>query len=153
MKNPSHRWIAIAACILTAGCYAYLPPAPAARPLVGQDVQATLTDSGAVVLAPRIGLQVDQLRGRVVSDQQATIALAMDETVQRDGNGITWKHEVIEVPRPLIDKVEVKQFSPSRTALFGGLLTVAMVTIERGFLHSGGANAPGTSQTGTPGAK
>ena len=138
---------------LSAGCYAYLPPATGAKPLVGQSVQATLTDSGAVVLAPRIGPQVDQLRGQVVADQPATLALAMDETVLRDGNGTTWKHEVIEVPRPLIDKVEVKQFSPSRTALFAGLVSVAMVAIERGFLHSGGANAAGTTQTGTPGAK
>lgn len=142
-----------AAAALSAGCYAYLPPPQAARPLVGSDVQATLTDSGAVVLAAKVGPQVEQLRGRVIAEQPGVLTLAMDEAVQRDGNGVAWKHESLEVPRPLIQKVEVREFSPSRTALWGGLFAVAMVTIERGFLHSGGSNAPGTSQTGTPGAK
>lgn len=154
MNSSSHRCVILAAfSALSTGCYAYLPPPQTAQPLVGAEVQATLSDSGAVVLASKVGPQVDQLRGRVISEQPGTLTLAMDEAVQRDGNGVAWKHESLEVPRPLIEKVEVRQFSPSRTALWGGLFAVAMITIERGFLHSGGANAPGSTQTGTPGAK
>ncbi|HVX39977.1 MAG TPA: hypothetical protein VHB25_10425 [Gemmatimonadaceae bacterium] len=155
MMNSSIRCLAagLAVSFACAGCYAYLPPDPPSQPLVGRTIEATLTDSGAVVLTAKIGPQVAQVRGRVLSVQPGAISLAMDETVQRDGDGTPWKHEVIEVPRPLIDAVAVKQFSPSRTVLFTALTSVVMVAIERGFLHSGGANAPGTAQTGTPGAK
>ena len=47
-------------------------------------------------------------------------------------------------------QVEVRQFSPSRTALFATLASVIFITVERGFLKGGGANAAGTSQSGLP---
>jgi hypothetical protein len=60
---------------------------------------------------------------------------------------------VVEVPRPLIHDVAVREFSPTRTLLFTVVTSTVLVAIERGFLKSGGANAGGTSQTGTPGAR
>jgi hypothetical protein len=139
-----------AAAIGNAGCYAYVAPPPRADSLVGRAVQATLTDSGAVVLAPRIGPAVEQVRGRIVRESAGVVTLAMDETVQRDGLGTTWKQEQVDVPRPLVRLFEVRAFSPSRTALFGAITSLALFAAERGFLHGGGSNAPGTGQTGTP---
>jgi hypothetical protein len=137
----------IAACGL-GGCYAYVRPS--AGPLVGRPVQATLTDSGAVVLAGRIGPSVEFMRGNVISEDTHKISLAMDETTYRDGTGTSWRHEVVEVPRPLMREVDVRQFSPTRTALFATIASVVFITVERGFLKGGGANAAGTGQTGVP---
>lgn len=149
--NPYVRIIGFAAALSAGGCYAYVEPAPG--PLVGRPVQATLTDSGAVVLAARIGPAVEFLRGNVVSENSRAISLAVDEAEHRDGTGTSWKHEVVEVPRPLMRQVDVRQFSPSRTALFATIAGAVFITVERGFLKGGGANAAGTSQTGVPTGK
>jgi hypothetical protein len=133
------------------GCYAYLPAGGTF--LAGQPVQATLTDSGAVVLASRIGPAVQQLRGRMVSQQAGAISLAIDEAQQRDGVSTPWRGEVVDVPRSLIAAVEVRRFSATRTALFSALLGTALVSLERGFLRGGGTNAPGSGQTGTPASR
>src|ERR1043165_3501709 len=85
------------------GCYAYVEPSPG--PLIGRPVQATLTDSGAVVLAARIGPAVEFLRGNVVAEDTRQISLALDEATLRDGTGTSWKHEVVDVPRPLLRAV------------------------------------------------
>ena len=142
------RILAFAAVLAGGGCYAYVEPAPG--PLVGRPVQATLTYSGAVVLAGRIGPAVEFLRGSVVAEDTRKISLSVDEATHRDGTGTSWKHEVVDVPRPLVSQVEVRQFSPTRTALFATLASVVFITVERGFLRGGGANASGTAQTGLP---
>ena len=135
--NPRLRTFGLLATLATAGCYAYVEPAPG--PLVGRPVQATLTDSGAVVLAARIGPAVEFLRGSVVSENPRQISMAVDEATFRDGTGTSWKHEVVDVPRPLMRTVEVRLFSPTRTALFAGIASVVFITVERGFLKGGGA--------------
>ncbi|HMA25859.1 MAG TPA: hypothetical protein VKP00_17725 [Gemmatimonadaceae bacterium] len=146
--NPRIRSLGLAAALGVGGCYAYVEPSPGS--LVGRPVQATLTDSGAVVLAARIGPAVEFLRGSVVSEDARKISLSVDEAEHRDGTGTSWKHEVVDVPRPLVSQVDVRQFSPTRTALFATLASVVFITVERGFLKGGGANASGTSQTGVP---
>jgi hypothetical protein len=140
--------LGLAATLGGGGCYAYVEPAPG--PLIGRPVQATLTDSGAVVLAARIGPAVEFLRGSVVSEDARQISLSLDEATHRDGTGMSWRHEVVDVPRPLVRQVEVRQFSPTRTALFATIASVVFITVERGFLKGGGANAAGSSQTGVP---
>jgi len=147
-SKPCALALAVVAALCVSGCYAYVEPS--VGPLVGRPVQATLTDSGAVVLAGRIGPAVEFLRGSVVSEDTRKISLAIDEATFRDGTGTSWKHEVVDVPRPLMRTVEVRQFSPTRTALFATIASVVFITVEKGFLKGGGANAAGSSQSGLP---
>lgn len=143
-------WIT-AAAVLATGCYAYVSPGTSDMSvLTGRQVQATLTDSGSVVMASKVGPAVEQLRGSVVSVDPTFVSFAMDESVRRDGTGAPWRRELVEVPRPLIQQIDVRGFSPTRTALAAFLTTTALLAVERGFLKSGGSNAPGTSQSGTP---
>ena len=135
-----------------AGCYAYVAPRTASTPsasIVGRSAEVTLTDSGAVVLAPRIGRAVEHIRGNVVSDNPSAIGLAVEQTIDRDGVETTWKHERVEIPHSLSRAVTVRQFSPSRTILFSGILSIALFAIEQGF-RGGGANAPGPSPRNGP---
>jgi hypothetical protein len=147
-SKPHILALGLATTFGLAGCYAYVRPSPG--PLVGRPVQATLTDSGAVVLAARIGPAVEFVRGSVIAEDTQKISLAVDETTHRDGTGTSWRHEMVEVPRPLMREVDVRQFSPTRTALFATLASVVFITVERGFLRGGGANAAGSAQTGVP---
>ena len=149
--NTGRRTAAIAlASAVASGCYAYSAPGSGETRLMGRQVQATLTDSGSVVMAAKVGPAVEQLRGSVVAQDLNSVSFSMDESVHRDGTGAPWRQEVVQVPRPLIRQIDVRAFSPTRTALAALLTTTALLAVERGFLKNGGANAAGTSQSGTP---
>ena len=145
---------AATAAFLASGCYAYVTPSPSqSERLTGRQVQATLTDSGSVVMAAKVGPAVEQLRGSVVAEDLTSLSVAMDESVHRDGTGAPWRQEVVQVPRPLIREVDIRGFSPTRTLFAAFLTSAALIAVEKGFLKGGGSNAPGTAQTGTPGAR
>ena len=105
----------VVAGALASGCYAYTTPhLGESERLTGRQVQATLTDSGSVVLAAKVGPAVEQLRGSVVAEDLTSLSVAMDESVHRDGTGAPWRQEVVLVPRPLIREIDIR-----------GLLTLA----------------------------
>jgi hypothetical protein len=146
-----HAAAVVVAGMFASGCYAYTTPHLAeSEHLTGRQVQATLTDSGSVILAAKVGPAIEQLRGSVVAEDLMTLSVAMDESVRRDGTGAPWKQEVVQVPRPLISQIDIRGFSPSRTLFAAFLTSVALIAVEKGFLKNGGANAAGTAQTGTP---
>jgi hypothetical protein len=141
----------VVAGVLGSGCYAYTTPRLSeSEHLTGRQVQATLTDSGSVVMAAKVGPAVEQLRGSVVAEDLTSLSVAMDESVHRDGTGAPWRQEVVQVPRRLIREVDIRGFSPSRTLFAAFLTSAALIAVEKGFLKNGGANAAGTAQTGTP---
>jgi hypothetical protein len=141
----------VVAGVIASGCYAYTTPHVGdAETLVGRQVQATLTDSGSVVLAAKVGPAVEQLRGTVVAQDLTSLSVAMDESVHRDGTGAPWRQEVVQVPHPLIREIDIRGFSPTRTLFAAFLTSAALIAVEKGFLKNGGANAAGTAQTGTP---
>src|SRR5262249_50996810 len=145
---------AVVASVLGSGCYAYTTPHVGdVEHLTGRQVQATLTDSGSVVMAAKVGPAVEQLRGSIVAEDLTSLSFAMDESVRRDGTGAPWRQEVVQVPRPLIREIDIRGFSPTRTLFAAFLTSVALVAVEKGFLKGGGSNAAGTAQTGTPGAR
>jgi hypothetical protein len=154
VKGPLRVATMVVAGVLGSGCYAYTAPHPSeSEHLTGRQVQATLTDSGSVVLAAKVGPAVEQLRGSVVAEDLTSLSVAMDESVHRDGPGAPWRQEVVQVPRPLIREIDIRGFSPSRTLFAAFLTSAALIAVEKGFLKNGGANAAGTAQTGTPVAR
>ncbi len=154
VRGPARVTAILVAGLLASGCYAYTTPRLGeSERLTGRQVQATLTDSGSVVLAAKVGPAVEQLRGNVVAEDLTSLSVAMDESVHRDGTGAPWRQEVVLVPRPLIREIDIRGFSPSRTLFAAFLTSAALIAVEKGFLKNGGANAAGTGQTGTPVAR
>jgi len=126
-------------------CYGYYPTA-GAQPS-GREVQLTLTDSGAVVLAAQIGPAAEAISGHVQTDSANRFVLAVSDVRQRDGNEVSWKGERIVVPRSLIARVEERRFSRGRTGLFSGAVAVALVSLRQAF-HGTGGSSPGSGLPG-----
>ncbi len=100
-------------------------------------VELELTDSGAVVLAAKIGPQVEALRGRVLADSGGTMTVAVTQTRQRSGNEQDWKGEELVVPRALVSSIGERHFALSRTVLFSAAVAGALVGVSAAF------NGPG----------
>jgi hypothetical protein len=147
MSRLERQIIAALLAVTTVGgtaCYGYYPP-PTAN-LTGRDIQISLTDSGAVVLAPKIGSGIESVDGKVLADTVSHLLLSVMGTQRRDGIENTWKGESLDVPRSLVAGVMERRFSRARTLLFVAATTIAMVAVKRAFGGAGGANAPGNTQ-------
>lgn len=125
-------------------CYGYYPPTGA--DLTGREVRVSLTDSGTVVLAPKVGNGIQLIDGRIVSDTDSHFLLSVMGTQRRDGIENSWKGERIDISRSLTADVAERRFSRARTALFVTVTTIAFLAIKQAFGGAGGANAPGNTQ-------
>ncbi len=131
-----------------AGCYGYYQPM--ASNLAGHQIQLSITDSGAVVLAPQVGVGIESVDGKLVSDSDSRYIVSVSGVRRRDGLETDWKGEPLNIPHALVSTVMVKRFSRARTTLFAVATTIAMVAVKHAFGGAGGATAPGGS-TGTGG--
>lgn len=122
-------------------CYGFYVPDTAR--LTGRDLEFMLTDSGSVVLAPRVGPAVQAVDGRLLTDTAGVYSLAVQSTRRRDGIENGWRGELVNIPHLFVASVAERRFSPARTTLFAGAMTAALVAIKGIFGGSGGSNAPG----------
>ncbi len=150
--NSSKRQILCALAALSgSACYGYY--APLSQDLSGRRIALALTDSGSVVLAPRVGYGIEAVEGRIVADSAGSYIMSVFGTRRRDGQESGWKGELLDVPRSLVSTITERRFSRARTALFTGVTTIAMVAVKRAFGGAGGANAPGGTPGGGPGPR
>jgi hypothetical protein len=130
------------------GCYEYLPARNSAS-LQGQRVQFSLTDSGAVVLAPKVGPSVEAIEGELLADTAGTYVVAVALTRGRGGTEIDWRGERVAVAHGLVSSVAQRRFSPTRSAFAGALMTAGIVAVTVG-LRGGGESSGGLPGTGKP---
>jgi hypothetical protein len=140
--------IFIAALSVLAGCYGYYQPVN--PDLTGHQLQLSLTDSGAVVLAPQVGVGIESVDGKLVTDSAARYVVSVSGIRRRDGLESDWRGERLYIPHALVSSITERRFSRARTSLFVTATTIAMVAVKHAFGGAGGATAPGGS-TGTGG--
>ena len=139
---------AAASVVGLCGCYGYVAP-PHGSSLVGREAQLWLSDSGAVMLASKIGPSAESITGRVVTDSASGYVVSLASVRQRDGDETLWHGEQVLVDRTLITEAGTRRFSPSRTALFSGILSAGLVAARLAF----GGHGSGGGGGGTGGAQ
>lgn len=136
---------------LVTGCYGYYTPVT--TNLAGRRIQVSLTDSGALALAPRIGYGIESVDGILVGDSANQYVISVLATRRSDGQESDWKGESVYIPRPLVSRLMERRFSRARTTVFAGAFTIAMIAVKHAFGGAGGANAPGGTPGGGPGPR
>jgi hypothetical protein len=138
----------VAAALSATGCYGYYQPVNSN--LTGHQIQLSLTDSGAVILAPQVGFGIESVDGKLVTDSAARYVVSVSGIRRRDGMEADWRGEPVYIPHALVSSVMERRFSRARTTLFAVATTIALATVKHAFGGAGGATAPGGS-TGTGG--
>lgn len=131
------------------GCYGYVAPRPGAS-LVGREAQLRLSDSGAVVLAAKIGPAAEFITGRIVTDSLPGYVVSVASVQQRDGAETLWHGEHVLVDRTLVTHAGTRRFSPSRTAFFSGIVSVGLLAARQAFLGRGSGGGGGGIGGGQP---
>lgn len=133
-------------CLSTSvSCYGLYPPQNSQ--LTGRDLELVLTDSGSVMLTPRVGLSVEAVTGKLLTDSAGVYSMSVESTRRRDGIENGWRGERVDVPHVFVSSLAERRFSAARTTLFAGAMTAALVAIKGIFAGAGGSNSPG----GVPG--
>ena len=148
IAQKRHRRLATLAATVAAsvaglcGFYGYIAP-PRGSSLVGNEAQLRLSDSGAVVLASKIGPSAESITGRVVVDSASSYIVALSSVRRRDGDETIWRGEKILVERALVTEAGTRRFSPSRTALFSGIVSAGLVAAKLAFQGHGSGGGGG----------
>ena len=129
--------------LLATACFGYY--APTTTNLSGRRIELTLTDSGALALAPRVGNGVEAVEGTLVTDSGNEYMISVLGTRRRDGQENTWRGESVNVPHSMVSAIAERRFSRARTTLFLSATTTALVATWRSFKGVGGATAPGNT--------
>jgi hypothetical protein len=128
------------------GCYGYYQPMTSN--LTGRQLQLSITDSGAVFLAPQVGFGIEAVDGRLVADSASRYVISVSGIRRRDGLESDWKGESVYIQHVFVSTVMEKRFSRARTTLFAAATAVAMVAVKHAFGGAGGATSPGGSPGG-----
>ena len=135
--------------LLVGACYEYVPARSVAS-LLGQRVQLSLTDSGSVVMASRIGPSVDAIEGNLVADSAGAYVVAVTLTRARSGAETDWREERVVVPHPLVASFAERRLSRSRSTFAGALMSAGVVAVTVGLRGGGGATGGGVPTPGHP---
>lgn len=141
------RWMLCVAPVALAGCYTY--GYPGSRPAPGARVALDLTDVGRVTLADHIGRDVLRIEGWLVSSADSQYVLRVERTVGITGNTMPWAGEPATIPASYVALEREKKFSPQRTVVLAGSMTVGVIAffVGRGLIGSaqgsGSALPPG----------
>lgn len=154
MVKPNFRLlIALGACIGVGatGCYGYYQPST--PNLAGHEVQLGITDSGSIVLAPQVGIRIEAVEGKLVSDSDMRYQVAVTGIRRRDGQESDWNGEFVNIPHAVVSTIMERRFSRSRTTLFALATAIAMITARHAFAGTGGATVPGPGPGGGTGPR
>ncbi len=136
--SVARRAIAMVAVLGVTGCYTYVPTTTA--PVAGADVSVALTDRGRVALGERVGPEMDQLRGRLMSSNDSSVVVSMSESVTLRGVSTKWTDEVLTLNRDYFGSIRTRILSRGRTgAVAGGLGAAAVILVVNGVVNSGGS--------------
>jgi hypothetical protein len=147
MLHRTRPFIALA-MLLTGACYEYLPARSTAS-LVGKRVQLSLTDSGSVVMASRVGPSVDAIEGALLADSAGAYVLGVTLTRARSGAETDWREERVAVAHSLVASFAERRFSRSRSTFAGALMSAGVVAVTVG-LRGNGNSSGGVPTAGRP---
>jgi hypothetical protein len=150
MRTPKNLFLLTLLAFQALACYGYYPPQT--TNLTQHEVRLVLTDSGSVIMSPKIGQGTEAMDGTLLSETGGVYRLGVVQVVRRDGQFTEWKGEPVDVAAPLVATVEEKRFSRTRTAVFVGASAIALVALKAAFNGPGGATVPGNTPQGPGGA-
>ena len=122
----------ISICILAVSACTTYTPLRVADMSPGYNVRVSLTDQGAVDLAPKIGARARQLEGTLTQASDSTISISVRRVVREGGGDDTYNDIPISLPSQDVDRVERSTTSFSRSMLTAGAIVGTALLAARG---------------------
>lgn len=131
------RWSLLPVMVLLVGCYTLRPAGSTVRE--GTRMAFDLNDAGRVAMAERIGPEILQLEGRVLSTENGDYTLAVRTVRYVRGGEQVWAGERVQIAKEHVGSTWERRFNPARTAVLAGITVAAVAAffVTREFLLGG----------------
>lgn len=134
------KTVAVITLATTGACYTSRP-LESFPPLVGNDLIATLTDTGSAEMASVVGPRVTGISGRYLGLAGDSLLLSVQTVIKRDGNEEFWRGEQVGIPRSNVATLSRRQFSQLRSGLIVGGLAAALLGLTSAVISANGGTA------------
>ena len=104
------------------GCYTYRPVATPG-PESGARISVEVSGEGAAALTPLLGPDVSEINGRVETAGPDTLRLSVLSVTNRRGIPVSWRGELIDVPRTNLGHIGQRHLATGGTFLLGAGIT------------------------------
>lgn len=122
----------ISICILAVSACTTYTPVRVADMSPGYNVRVSLSDQGAVDLAPKIGARARQLEGTLTQASDSMIIMSVRRVVREGGGDDTYNDIPISLPSRDVESVERSTTSVSRSVLTAGAIVGTALLAARG---------------------
>ena len=122
----------ISICILGVSACTTYTPLRVADMSPGYNVRVSLSDQGAVDLAPKIGARARQLDGTLTQASDSMIVMSVRRVTREGGGDDTYSDIPISLPSRDVDVVERSTTSVSRSVLSAGAIVATALLAARG---------------------
>jgi hypothetical protein len=122
----------IAICVLAMSACTTYTPLRVAELSPGYNVRVSLSDQGAVDLAPKIGARARQLEGTLTQASDSTVTMSVRRVVREGGGDDTYNDIPISLPSRDVERVERSATSVSRSFLTAGAIVGTALLAARG---------------------
>ena len=112
-------------------CTVYTP-VRGVEPSQGYDVRVSLTDNGAVAIAPKIGPRARQLEGTLKQMNDSSLLISVRRITREGGGDDTYDGNEISLARQDIELVERSRTSVSRSILAAGAVLASALLVAKG---------------------
>jgi len=153
-QSGAGRWARMAAVVAvmsSVACYTQVPVSETAAP-AGEPVHAVLTPYGSVQMVSKLGPNVHEVDGQLVSFDTTSVTIALATTVGLDGTQQDWTGDRVVFPRSVLEQLTTPKFSAKQTTWLG-VATVAGLAVLRGVLGGTSLVGGGSSNTTPPTGK
>jgi hypothetical protein len=123
-------------------------PISVSQSVPGYDVRVSLSDQGAVDVAPRIGQRARQLEGRLKQVSDTSLLLSVHRVVREGGGDDTYSDLEVDLPSRDIDTVERSSTSMSRSFLAAGAIVATALLAAKGAGNVSGGGSGGHGGNG-----
>jgi hypothetical protein len=131
----------ISICIVGVSACTSYTPLRMADMSPGYNVRVSLSDQGAVDLAPKIGARARQLEGTLMQASDSTIVMSVRRVVREGGGDDSYNDIPISLSSRDVESVERSRTSVSRSVLTAGAIVGTALLAARGAGDvSGGKN-------------
>jgi hypothetical protein len=129
--------------VVTASCTVYTP-LRGVEAAPGNDVRLSLSDQGAVDLAPKIGPRARQLEGTLRQVSDSSMVVSVRRVFREDQGQDTYDSLEITIPSQDIETAETSKTSVPRSVLAAGAIIASAFLVAKGAgdLSGGGGNKP-----------
>ena len=114
--------------VLLTGCYT-LQPVGSVTPDVGTKLALDVNDAGRVALGGLIGPEIGQIEGRLLSQENGDMMLAVSQVRFLRGGVQTWTGERLSIKRDFVGSTYERRFHKGRTILLTSVLVAGVVAI------------------------